>query len=465
MEPYYSSLTQTVEALSQGKLSAEALTMAYLDRIKRCNPSYHAYIRVSERALEEAVEVDRKRASGHSLGHLAGVPIAVKDLLDTSDMVTTYGGKHFRDNLPSATAPAVKRLQEAGAIVLGKTNLHEYAYGTTNENPHYGNVPNPWNRSKIPGGSSGGSAVAVAANMAVASLGTDTGGSIRIPAALCGLVGMKPTFGLVSKAGCFPLAHSLDHIGPITKTVADARLLLHFLVGYDSADPDSISGPTISMNAGSVPAPIRVGVPKHFFFDKCHPGVRQTVQESLQRLAHSGQAVLVEMDIPDIDAVPEMQTVVIASEAYAVHEGMLLRSPEQYGRDVRERLESAQQITGSQYVKATAFRKHFSRQLDTLFELVDVIATPTTPLPATDIGQTKAHLGAQEVHVRGHLTRYTNPWNLSGLPAISIPCGITSGLPVGLQLVGARYGDNKLLDVAETFATVLKWAQTPPETK
>jgi len=465
MDEHIWSLHETAYALAEGRMTAERLITIYLERIKRLNPGLHAFIQVSEHALDEARDIDHKRRTGQALGPLAGIPIAIKDLLDTENMVTTYGGLHYRTHLPQHTATAVHKLAEAGAIVLGKTNLHEYAYGTTNENPHYGNVPNPWNRSKIPGGSSGGSAVAVAAGMTCAALGTDTGGSIRIPAALCGLVGMKPSFGLVSKFGCFPLAHSLDHVGPMTRTVEDARLLLHLLVGYDSEDADSVAGPVIALAPGNVSTPIRVGVPKHFFFDKCHPGVRQIVHESLQRLAASGHAVLEEIEVPGIDMVPDMQTVIIASEAYAVHEEMLRSQPSLYGSDVRNRLESATRITGTQYVQATAFRKAFAKQLDQLFERIDVIATPTTPLPATDIGQTKTHLGAQEVQLRGHLTRYTNPWNLSGLPAISIPCGLTGGLPVGLQLVSARYADSKLLDVAQAFAGVLNWRKTPPETK
>ncbi|MCL6594106.1 MAG: amidase, partial [Alicyclobacillus sp.] len=402
-------------------------------------------------------------AQGLPVGPLAGVPIAVKDLFDTADMPTTYGGRQHTSQQPAADATAVQRLRAAGAILLGKTNLHEYAYGTTNENPHYGPARNPWNRAKITGGSSGGSSAALAAGLALAALGTDTGGSIRIPAALCGHVGFKPSFGLVSKAGVFPLAPSLDHVGPMTQTVADAATLMAVLAGPDPRDPDAVRQPALHWQRPAPRQPIRVGIPRTFFYDKCHSGVLQTVQAALHKL-QDNRFVFVEVDVPLIHEVPEAQACIIASEALAVHEPLLKRSPERYGADVRQRLTAGYEVRGHQYVLATQFRRRFRAALTELFTDLDALVTPTTPLTATDIGQQKAHIRAHEVYVRAHLTRYTNPWNLSGLPAVSLPCGLApDGLPVGLQWIGPPFADDTLLAIAQQAEAALGWQPVAPE--
>lgn len=457
------TITQTLEALSAKQISAEELVRTYLDRIARHNSKLHTYITVSETAIAEARAVDERRARApETLGPLAGVPISVKDLFDTPSLPTTYGSRHYANHRPAQAATVVQRLLDAGAILLGKTNLHEYAYGTTNENPHYGNAVNPWNRGKITGGSSGGSAASIAAGLAVASLGTDTGGSIRIPAALCGIVGLKPTFGRVSKAGVFPLAHSLDHVGPMTRTVRDAAILLELLAGADSRDPDSALRAVDAYTTWKAPRPIRVGIPRQFFFDKCHAGVLQTTQAAM-RVLETNAVAAIDVDIPCMDEAPDAQAVIISAEALAVHEATLASQPELYGADVRSRLEQSRDIRAAEYVRAMRFRQQFRTALAPLFDEVDVILTPTTPVLATDVGQTKAHIGAQEVPVRGYLTRYTNPWNLSGLPAISIPCGLHGGLPVGLQLVGPAFGERKLLAIANEIARIFNWDATAPD--
>lgn len=436
----------------------------YLQRIQRYNPGLRAYLAVSEQALEEARNADRQRAVGSPAKPLAGIPIAVKDLFDTESLPTTYGGLHFRHTPVTTTATVVRKLQAAGAIVIGKTNLHEYAYGTTSENAHYGNTVNPWNRAKIPGGSSGGSSAALTAGLCTAALGTDTGGSIRIPAALTGHVGLKPTFGLVSKAGVFPLASSLDHVGPMTKSVSDAALLLEIMAGYDPLDQDSVRTPDRSYQPVAMhPHRVSIGVPKGFFFDKCHSSVLQVVQGALQQLQDNGFQFR-EVTVYDAEEVPDMQTITIASEAFAVHRIQLQKQPSLYGADVRQRLEGAKDIPGYRYVEAQNFRQRFRENLDRLFETVDVLVTPTTPLVATDVGQTKAHIRAQEVNIRGHLTRYTNPWNLSGYPAITLPCGLSSdGLPVGLQVVGSRFSEHKLLSVAKLFEDIFGFVSVAPD--
>lgn len=465
MQTHQWSLEQAIKALDARLCSAEELTQATLQRIQKYNPGLRAFLAVSEHAMAAARRADERRAAADGAGVplLTGVPVAIKDLLDTADLPTTYGGRHFQGHTPSRSASVVRRLEEAGAIIIGKTNLHEYAFGTTTENPHYGNTVNPWNRSKIAGGSSGGSSAALVAGLCFAAIGTDTGGSIRIPAALTGHVGFKPTYGLVSKTGVFPLAASLDHVGPMTRTVADAAILLNLLAGYDPEDSGAVQQPVRDYTRRLQATPLRIGVPRSFFFDKCHVNVLQVVQQALLDLERSGHQ-LIEVDVPLIDEVPDAQTVVINSEAFAVHATQFRNNPAAYGEDVRRRLEGAAEVRGHQYVKAMAFRKTFRLGLDRLFQQIDVLATPTTPLVATDVGQLKAHIRAQEVNVRAHLTRYTNPWNLSGLPALSIPCGLSQdGLPVGLQLVGPWFGDAKLLDVGRRLEERIGWNAVAPD--
>lgn len=466
-EAVFWSIERVLGALADRVCSSEELTALHLARIEAWNPKLHAYLTISETALAQAKAIDVLRAnSSQPLGPLAGVPISIKDLLDTDDMPTTYGSRHFQSHRPGISANVVQRLRAAGAIILGKTNLHEYAYGTTSENSHYGDSRNPWNRAKITGGSSGGSASSVASGLAMASIGTDTGGSIRIPAALCGIVGLKPTYGRVSKSGVFPLAHSLDHVGPMTRTVRDAALLLDIISGYDANDRDSVLRsyrPIWSPGTARqyTPRPIRVGIPRQFFFDKCHPGILQTVLAAL-RVMETNLIETVEVDIPYIDEVPALQNVIISAEALDIHAVRLEQSPQLYGDDVRHRLESSREVSGKDYVHAMRVRELFRDAVSDLFDQVDVFLTPTTPLIATDIGQTKAPMGATEIAIRPHLTRYTNPWNFSGLPALSIPCGTTSGLPVGLQVVGAPWTERKILHIAEAMERVFQWTASAP---
>jgi aspartyl-tRNA(Asn)/glutamyl-tRNA(Gln) amidotransferase subunit A len=455
MQPHLWTMTETLAALESRQISCVELATYYLERINRYNHSLKAFITVAEDVVERAREIDNRRLQGKPVGPLAGILIGVKDLFDTAGLKTTYGGRHYADHVPDQTATAVRRLEQAGAIVIGKTNLHEYAYGTTTENPHYGNCCNPWNRAKIAGGSSGGSAVAIAAGLCNASLGTDTGGSIRIPAALCGLVGFKPSYGLVSKAGVFPLAPTLDHVGPMTRSVADAQLLMDVMAGRDPADPATARIPVRSYQGQRPVAGLTVGVPKNFFFDRCHSSVLQGVHAACTKLQEQGIR-LREIEIPLMSDVPDMQGVVIASEALAVHKRMLESQPDLYGADVRRRLEAAGDIKGSEYFSTLEFRRAFRQQLANVFAEVDAIVTPTTALTATDLGQWKTHIKAHEVNIRAHLTRCTNPWNLSGLPAISLPCGFSSdGLPIGLQLIGPMFADAKLLAIARAIERIL----------
>ncbi|RIV21055.1 amidase [Alicyclobacillaceae bacterium I2511] len=458
------SLRHIAQAVRSGEMSAVTVTRYFLQRIDLWNSSLKAFIISSDNALEQAAAMDALRNSGKDPGPLAGVPIAIKDLLDTEGIQTTYGGRHHV-HIPDFSAPVVTLLQQAGAIVIGKTNLHEYAYGTTTENPHYGISRNPWNINKISGGSSGGNGVALAAGLCLGAVGTDTGGSIRIPAALCGTVGLKPTYGLVSKRGVFPLAKSLDHVGPMANSVADVAVLLSVLAGYDSLDPDSCQSPARKYPA-LLPQTLRIGLPKQYFYDRCHPNLLQVIQTAFKNLREHLSPELnhwVELEIPLMVEVPEAQRVLITSEARAVHNLWLKSHPALYGEDVRTRLMEADDIRGDQYVWAAQVRRDFTAAMEQVFEQVDVLLTPTTPIPATNIGQVKTHVHTHEVNVRSHLTRNTHPWNLTGLPALTIPCGFThDGLPVGLQIIGPKFSEPKLLSIGKLFEQILVYPGIAP---
>jgi aspartyl-tRNA(Asn)/glutamyl-tRNA(Gln) amidotransferase subunit A len=461
--PHEWTIKETLTALESQQISATELFDLFIQRIHRYNAELGAFITVCENERHKALAVDERRRRGERLGPLAGVPIAMKDLIDTHGIRTTYGGLHYRDHVPTKSATVVKKLEDAGAIIIGKANLHEYAYGTTNENPHYGHARNPWAPDKVSGGSSGGSSVAIVAGLATAAVGTDTGGSIRIPSALTGHVGLKPTYGLVSRAGVFPLAPSLDHVGPMTKSVEDAAILLNVMSGFDPQDEGSRRIPVSSYISHNLTQQIRIGVPQNFFFELCHPDVKAVVHKALETLEQNG-FTLVECKVDDIEEVPEMQRIVITSEAFAVHRTLYAASPEQYGEDVRNRLTASKETLGHEYVSALEFRKRFQEKMAKQFTDIDVLLTPTTPLPAVDIGTWTTVIDGQEVQVRGHLTRYTNPWNFSGLPALSVPCGLTKDhLPVGLQLVGSAYSERKLLAIGKKIESCLSWRTVAPQ--
>ncbi|MCY0886915.1 MAG: amidase [Alicyclobacillaceae bacterium] len=458
------TLAQNSRDLQQQHISAEELCTQCLAQITAGNPSLHAFIHVHEDVVKEARAIDEQRARNETLPPLAGIPIAIKDLFDTSHLPTSYGGRAHGHAPARADATAVLRLRQAGALIIGKTNLHEYAFGTTSENPHFGTVKNPYGRGKIAGGSSGGSAVAVATGMAPAALGTDTGGSIRIPAALCGVVGFKPTYGSIDVTGVFPLAPSLDHVGPLTRTVDDAAWLFSLLTAPSTSAMLRMSAADHPYIPIPLTGPIRVGIPKNHFFEKCHQGVNDTVQAALRVLA-SQWLCPIDVSVPHMDVLPEWQRILITTEAYSVHAETLATSRALYGSDVSERLESALDIRAPQLLEAQRGQAMIREEMNRLFDQIDVLVTPTVPMTATDTGQSKAFLGALEVPVRSHLNRYTNPFNFSGLPAISIPCGWNAGLPVGLQVIGAAHSERKLLSIAKLFEAALSSITEPTSTR
>lgn len=426
------------DALRAKKVSSLELTNQALDKIAHENPRLNAFITVtSDSARVRAAAMDAELARGLDRGPLHGIPIAYKDLVYTKGVRTTGGSKLFKDFLPDHDADIVVNLDRAGSVMVGKTGLHELAYGITSNNPHFGAIRNPWDTDRIPGGSSGGSGAAVAAGILAMATGTDTGGSIRIPASFCGVTGLKPTFGLISKRGVMPLGWTMDHMGPITKTVRDTAVSFHAMAG---------------MTGGYVPPPhadirgLRIGLPLNYYFDHVDMEVAQSVRTAVQTAAALG-ARIVDIKVPDIDGLNVVGRVLLLAEASSVHRSNLHRRDE-FGADVLTLLDQGRLIRGADYVDAQRLRRIYIRDFSKLWSQVDCIFTPTTPTPAPKIGQTTMRVGDRDEDVRLATTRFMRAINVLGIPALSIPSGFTkSGLPIGLQILGAPRTEDTLLKI------------------
>jgi aspartyl-tRNA(Asn)/glutamyl-tRNA(Gln) amidotransferase subunit A len=459
------SIAEAGEELRRRALSPVDLTRAYLDRIHRHNGDLLAYITVlGSEAMVAARSAEQEIARGTYRGPLHGIPIALKDLVMTRGIRTTCGSRILGDWVPDTDATVVRRLAEAGAILLGKLNLHEFAYGPTGVNPHYGTSRNPWDPSRMPGGSSSGSGVAVAAGLCAGALGTDTGGSVRIPAALCGIVGLKPTYGRVSRAGVIPLAWSLDHVGPMTRTVTDAALLLQVLAGRDPADPTTADIPVPDYRRameGEIRG-LRLGLPKDLFFERLDPEVRAAVLAAAQSLEGLG-ACVEEIPLPRIPHAGPASFAIIASEATAYHEPYLKTRAAEYGADVRSRLTTGQFVLASQYLKAQRARRVLRADVDAALTRVHALLLPTTPIPAPRLDAREVTADGVTEDVRWWLVRCTRPINVTGHPALSVPCGLTAGgLPIGLQLVGRQFDEATLLRIGRAFEAVSPWRDRRP---
>jgi aspartyl-tRNA(Asn)/glutamyl-tRNA(Gln) amidotransferase subunit A len=443
----YASISELAPRLASGELSPIELTNAMLARIARYNPVLNAYITVTEESAREAAHAAAAAIrAGNYLGPLHGIPIAIKDLFATRAVRTTFGSRVFADWVPDHDAAAVERLRDAGAILIGKTNMHELAYGTTSANAHYGPVRNPWNTACHPGGSSGGSAVAVAAGLACAALGSDTGASVRQPAACCGIVGLKPTFGRVSKFGALPLAWSMDHVGPMARTVQDCALLLQTLAGYDRRDPGCVRRvvPDFLAELANGISGWRVGVARDYFFDDCEPDIVAAVEESLQVLRGLGASVE-DIILPDMRAALAAGALIIAVEAVSYHAADLRERPQAFSKELQATLELGGYYSGVQYVQAQRLRRKLSEQLRHAIRGFDALVMPTSPVPATEIGNDPPGHTAMR-------SRNTLPFNFISLPAISVPCGFTrTGLPIGLQLVGQPFAETRVLGLAHAY--------------
>ena len=444
------SIAEAAAQIRRRTLSATELTRAYLEGIARRDGELHAYITVLEpEALAAAAAADREIAGGRYRGPLHGIPIALKDLVMTRGVRTTCGARILKDWVPEADATVAVRLAQAGAILLGKLNMHEFAYGPTGVNAVYGTPRNPWDATRMPGGSSSGSAVAVATGLAAGALGTDTGGSIRIPAAFCGIVGLKPTYGRVSRAGVIPLAWSLDHVGPMTRTVTDAALMLQILAGRDAADPSTVALPVPDYQAplqGDLRG-VRLGIPRDFFFAHLEPEVRDAVQATVGRLEGQG-ATTEEVRLPHIPLAGAASFAIMRAEATAYHEPYLRTRPADYGADVRGRLMTGQFLPATQYLKGQRARQILRAEVDATLARVHALLAPAAPLPAPPLDMREVTVEGVTQDVRLWITRYTAPINVTGHPVLAVPCGLTAGgLPIGLQIIGRHFDEGTILRI------------------
>lgn len=446
--------TMTLETVSKlvREQSASPVEVAetVLDRISSDDPHLNTYISVfREQALHSASVAEREIRSGVYRGPLHGVPMGIKDNLSMRNTVTTVGSSMHCNSVSSVNAGVVDKLASAGAVILGKHNLHEFALGVTTENPHYGTTFNPLNSAKIAGGSSGGGAAAVASGMSIGTIGSDTSGSIRIPAACCGIVGLKPTYGRVSRYGCFPEAWTLDHVGPMGRSVADVALILDAITGFDPRDHGSLDYPPTSTASqlSSDVRRLRIGFDESYFFSNVDASVADTVGHVLRQLERRGASVI-PIDLPELDAAEYALTIIDTSEASTVHRTSLARRPERYGEDVRFLLECGQLPSAIDYLEAQQIRSSLKWVVSTAFDAVDVFIGPTLPIRVPDLGERESLVNGHPVDTIESLMRIVGLANLLGLPSVSVPGGLVDDMPVGVQIVGPPLGEQIVLDTA-----------------
>ncbi|BAQ09367.1 amidase [Bacillus sp. OxB-1] len=458
------TITELAPLIENKEISPVDVANDVFNQIEALNEEVNAFISVTkEKALDQARLAEKEIQEGRYRGPLHGIPMAIKDNIYIANEPTTMGSKIHQDFIPTENATVVNQLEKAGVVFTGKLNLHEYAWGATNNNPHFGACRNPWDVERISGGSSGGSGVTTATDMTIATLGTDTGGSIRIPSSFCGITGLKPTHGLVSKYGAFPLAWSLDHIGPMTKSAKDAAYVLEAISGYDPKDPTSVHvNPTRYSNelTGSIKG-LRIGINEDYFFHNVDSDVEKTVRQALTSLEKEGAVVEI-VKIPALAYAEFAELITIITEASAIHHDNLVAREEDFGDDVRFLLKLGEIPSGVDFLQAQQIRMQLNRQFNELFKQVDVFISPTTPILTPKIGQDIVQLNGEDVGFLDHIIRFTGPFNLTGLPALSVPCGFARNLPVGMQIVGPAFQESRLLNVAHALEQIHpEFRQTP----
>jgi aspartyl-tRNA(Asn)/glutamyl-tRNA(Gln) amidotransferase subunit A len=459
------SLAELRRLLAARETTAVAIAEAHLARIAAADDGLHAFVtRTADAALGAAQAADRALARGDA-PPLAGVPVAVKDLFAVRDVPRHNGSAAFADVPASQTdATAVARLRAAGAVVLGTTHMHELAFGPTGVNPFLGTPRNPWHEGRVPGGSSSGSGVAVAAGLVPAALGTDTGGSIRVPAAFCGVSGLKPTYGRVSRAGVTPLAWSLDHVGPLARTVEDLALLLQVLAGHDPADVRSAAVPVPDYvgGLGGDLRGTRIGVPRGFALAVVDAEVVHRFEEALAVL-HEAGAAIVDVTLPMLEHAAAALGATILAEATAALRPLLGARLDAVSLEVRAYLELGKVVSAESYLAAQRVRTRLYDEFRDRFRRLDLVALPTTALPAPPLESLQVRLGGVQVGTVEAISRLTGPFNLTGLPALSVPCGFSAdGLPIGLQLVGPPFGERELLAAGDAFQRLTDWHRRRP---
>jgi len=459
------TILEAAQALRKRQVSPAELTAEHLERIARLNPRLNAFLTVTEeaaraRARQAGQELDR----GLDRGPLHGIPVALKDVFETAGVRTTCGSKLFENHVPARDAAVAEKLNAAGAVLLGKTGMHEMALGITSNNPHFGPVRNPWDTGSIPGGSSGGSGAAVAAGLAFMAMGTDTGGSIRIPAAFCGVVGLKPTFGRISRYGVMPLDFSLDHMGPLTRSVRDAAVTLQALAGFDARDETSSRRPVEDYlpEEGCSIRGVRIGLPENFYFER----IAAEAEAGVRRMAATAESLGARVRFiraPDIAAINTAGRVILHAEASALMEPFLNDKRHLIGADVLALFDQGRFLRATDYVNAQRLRRMMRDEFNKLWGEVDCLFTPTTAMGAPKIGAATVQLGDAEEDVRLAATRLVRGINVLGLPAISIPCGLDArGMPLGLQIVSRPFGEALLLRVAAALEDATGPFPAPP---
>lgn len=455
MEPRELTIAEARDLLAGAKLSAVELLASVLEQIDRVDQEANAYITVRHATdlLDEARRADERLRKGAPRRPLEGIPVSLKDNFATAGIRTTAGSKILAEWVPDRSATVVRKLEEAGAVIVGKLNMHEFANGPTNENPHFGRPLNPWDATCTPGGSSGGSAVALANDMCLGAMGTDTGGSIRTPACFCGVVGLKPTFGLVSRAGVFPFSWSLDHAGPMARTSHDVAILLQAITGHDPGDPGSARASFGGLPNETDISGLVVGIETSYLTALMENEIRRSFDRAIELLKDLG-TVIEEVQVPTLSVSLQVELAILFPEAASIHRQYLDTRPMDYGKDVRRSLLSGRLYSAEAYVEAQRVRAVLCRELTAAFKKIDVLAMPTVVISPPAWGVETFRMEGRDLDMLNAFIRCTAPFNLSGHPALSVPSGLTrAGLPVGLQLVGAPFSEARLLSVGHAFET------------
>ena len=461
------TLTELAAAIAAGKISAAEATQACLDRIARLDSRLRTFITLDgAAALARARALDADLAAGRRRGPLHGVPLAHKDLCHVRGLPTSCGTRSAEYFTGETECTAVARLAAAGAVTLGKLNMSELALGPFGDNPHHGNVDNPWKPGHVSGGSSSGSGAAVAAGLALGALGSDTGGSIRLPAACCGIVGLKPTYGRVSRAGAMPLSWSLDHLGPMARTVRDTALMLEIIAGQDEHDATSSPRPVGALVAAldRPPVGVRVALPENYYFDGVTPEVRAAVETAARVLAALGVQVQ-PLRLPDPATATDVANILARAESAAIHTRVLRERPHELGAAVRSRLEVGLHISAHDYLQAGRLRARLTREfVAEVFAEVDAVLAPAIPEPAPALAAVTAGSADEVVRRMGRFSRLTRPFNVLGLPVIALPCGASAdGRPLGLQIVGRPFDESTVLRLAHAYEQATDWHLRRPQ--
>jgi aspartyl-tRNA(Asn)/glutamyl-tRNA(Gln) amidotransferase subunit A len=460
------SLTEASELVRRRRVSPVELTKACLARIEQLNPALNAFITVtSDSSLAQARQAENEIRQGKWRGPLHGIPIALKDLFDTAGIKTTAGSALFKDRLPTEDAEVVRRLKAAGTVLLGKTNMVEFAYGGNAAVSYFGAVHNPWSFDRNPGGSSSGSAAAIAARLCYGALGSDTAGSVRQPASFCGIVGLKPTFGLVSTRGVIPLSWSCDHVGPMTRTVEDSALMLQAIGGYDPADTNSVrmNMPDYRAALRHPTSALRVGVPRDFFFDDLDPEFDAAMKKALA-VVETITAGVKSVVLPSPASKQEsVRTAVRAAEAYLYHYEWVNGTPELYQPETLVRVRSGADVTALAYIQGRRDLAEARRVIEQIFETIDVLVTPTTPVPPPTIAEISKDVSTS-IRLGAPYIRNTSPFDVYGIPTISVPCGFTTnGLPIGMQISGPNGGEAVVFRLAAAYERATEWHKRLPD--